>query len=433
MTSRQRPQITQNQRLRLNAGLAASLEVLELDASGLALYLTEQAARNPQLTVAPADLPPAEWTPRWRAVFAPLSPGEDDKSPPEMASPAPSLSAHVVTAIDRIFSSPRDRRIALGLAMALEPTGWLGRPVDALAEDMGATVSETEAVLRRLQQIEPAGLFARNLSECLALQARDAGQLDTAMGMVLAHLDLLARGETARLARLAGVDEEVIALRIRRIRGFDPKPGARFDPGAAPVREPDLVARRGSAGWEVALNRGALPTLRVISPPRGIPRTPDLRDRLAEARRLNRLVEARGQTLLRIAREVMARQSAALDKGRAALQPLTQGQVAAALGLHDSTVSRAVAGTSIDTPRGTWWLRDLFSAGLGAGTTVVAGAALQARLAQLVALEDPRNPLSDRALAEALAEKGGAIPARRTVTKYRLTLGIPASSARRRR
>lgn len=433
--SPQRPQITQSQRLRLNAGLAASLRVLTLDASGLARYLAEQAAQNPQLRLVPADVPPGDWTPRWSALFAPLAQGggAGHDPTPEIAAPAPSLAAHVMGAIDRMFRGPRERRIALGLALALEPTGWLGRPLDEVADEAAASVAETEAVLRRLQEIEPAGLFARSLAECLSLQARDAGLLDTPMAMVLAHLDLLARGETARLARLAGVDEATIALCIRRIRSFDPKPGARFDAGGAPVREPDLLARRGPAGWEVALNRGALPALQVVVPPRGTPRPPDLRDRLADARRLRRLVEARGETLLRIAREILARQSAALETGRADLQPLTQTEVAAAVGLHVSTISRAVAGTSIDTPRGTWWLRDLFSARLGPGPEGVSGAAVQARLARLVAAEDPRAPLSDRALAEALARPGVALPARRTVAKYRQALGIPPASARRRR
>lgn len=424
--------------MRLNAGMAAGLRMLELDAAGLARYLAEQAAQNPQLRVDPVDLPPEAWTPRWRGAFA--TPGAlrdalaDGAEATAQAAPAASLSAHVLGAVDRLFSQPRDRRIALVLAMALEPSGWLGRPLDVLAAEAGATPAETEAVLRRLQRIEPAGLFARNLAECLGLQARDAGVLDRVMGMVLAHLDLLARGDTAAIARRAGVDEAAVRACVRTIRGFDPKPGARFDPGAAPVREPDLVARRGpQGGWEVALNRGALPAVQVVAPPRGAPRPPDLRQRLAEARQLHRLVEARGQTLLRIAAEVLARQGAALERGRAALVPLTQGQVAQALGLHDSTVSRAVAGASIDTPRGTWWLRDLFSARLGAGGAEgAAGAAAQARLAAIVAAEDPRAPLSDRALAEALAAPGLAAPARRTVAKYRRLLGIPAAAARRR-
>lgn len=432
MSTRPRPQIAPRQRLSLRPGLTSSLRVLSHDAFGLSRYLAEQAAQNPLLKLEAPDPPVSEWLPRWSMLFAPAA--AERAEPESLAAAGPSLAAHVSDALNRMGLTSRERRIALVLILALEPTGWLGQPIDSLAEEAEATVSEAEAVLRRLQtRIEPAGLFARTLAECLTLQAREAGQLDTVMAMVLAHLDVLARGDIAALARLAGTDPGAIRARVGQIRGYDPKPGLRFDPVNASVREPDLIARRGPQGWEVSLNRGALPSLRIEVPKGSVAaRTAETRAHLAEARLLRRMVEARGRTLLAVGREVLTRQAAALEQGRTALVPLTRTEIAAAMGLHDSTISRAVAGTSVDTPRGTWWLADLFAARLGEGADAVSSGALRARLAQLVAAENPAAPLSDRALAEALGQASGTVPARRTIAKYRDMLQIPPARLRRR-
>jgi RNA polymerase sigma-54 factor len=241
------------------------------------------------------------------------------------------------------------------------------------------------------------------------------------MAAVLDRLDLVARGDIDRLAREAAVDPATIRARIGILRGYDPKPGARFDPIAAPVREPDLIAETGPNGWTVSLNRSALPTI-TVAEGRGKGR--------AEARALQRMVEGRNSTLLAVGQEVLARQVAALDHGIGALVPMTMAEVAEALRLHESTVSRVVAGTAVDTPRGTWWLRALFTQAPRDGGP--AAGALRDRLARLVAAEDPAHPLSDEALAQALAE-GGAPIARRTVAKYRAMLNLPPAHRRRQR
>jgi RNA polymerase sigma-54 factor len=304
----------------------------------------------------------------------------------------------------------------------LEPSGWLGRPLSAIAGQVGVGLAEAESVLLKLQlRAEPTGLFARNLAECLRLQAEDAGELDPAMAVVLDRLDLVAQGQIDRLAREAGVDAATIRARIGTLRGYDPKPGAGFEPVAAPVREPDLIAEKHEGGWVVRLNRSALPTL-TVAEGRGKGR--------AEARALVRMVEGRNMTLLAVGQEVLARQVAALDHGIGALVPMTMAEVAEALRLHESTVSRVVAGTAVDTPRGTWWLRALFTQSVREGGP--AAGALRERLARLVAAEDPARALSDEALAEALAEGGGPI-ARRTVAKYRAMLGLPPAHRRRQR
>jgi RNA polymerase sigma-54 factor len=415
MNARQRLNVTTTQRMALNTQLVAAIQTLRSDALGLTRYLEEAAAANPALVLQPPSQQPYEWLPRWEQAFDGHAPHDT------LASTAPSLMAHVMAHIDARMTTPADHAIALALAEALEPSGWLGRPLAAIAADARCTPDDAQRVLHLLQKIEPRGLFARSLAECLRLQAEEADVADQAMLVILDHLDLLAQADFARLARLAKVTEADVMARLRVIRSFDPKPGAGFAPGAAPVREPDLVATHHANGWQIALNRSALPSLALAADRKTGQR--------AQARALIALVKARNETLLRVGQEVMLRQWRALEEGLCALAPLRMAEVAEALGLHESTISRVVAGTAIDTPRGTWWLRHLFSRDLGEGTSAVA---MRLRLSALVSAEDPSQPLSDAALAEALS-LDGAVVARRTVAKYRSILRIPPAHQRRTR
>lgn len=420
MTSRPRILVTQTQRLRLTPGLKASIRILASDALGLARYLEEQALANPHLVLTRPER--QDWLPRWTSVLRPPLP--TDRAEP--ASPGASLISHVFALIASLRLAPRDAVIAEALAEAIAPTGWLDRPLAEIASRAKAPEADVAAVLGHLQRAaDPPGLFARNLAECLRLQATDAGELDAAMIAVLGRLDLVAGGDVARIARDTGLDPTDIRLRIDRLRGYDPKPGAGFDPGAAPVREPDLVATRADAGWVVALNRSALPSLALVETAE--PGNPEDR---AAARALIRMVEGRGVTLLAVGQEILMRQIAALDAGLGALVPMTMAEVAEVVGLHVSTVSRVVAGTAVDMPRGTWWLRALFTQAAQEGGP--AAGALRDRLARLIAAEDPARPLSDAALAAALSEVGAPL-ARRTVAKYRAALNLPPAGRRRRR
>ncbi|WP_395540913.1 RNA polymerase sigma-54 factor [Neotabrizicola sp. sgz301269] len=422
MKSRPRITIAQTQRLSLNTALATSIRVLRADAAGLTQFLEEQAAENPTLVLGAA--PPPDWLPRWgQALRALRGGGAQDLDPDEIviAGAAPSLAAHVGHAIAALRLPPRAQRIADQLALALEPSGWLGLPLARIAAETGASDEEIEAVLLRLQELEPTGIFARDLAECLRLQAAEAGHLDTIMAGVLERLPLVAQGALGRLSRDLGCTADEVAQCIRRLRGYDPKPGARFQGGAAPIAVPDLVATRGGEGWQVALNRSALPTV-TLAGPKGPER--------AAAAALIRMIEGRNATLLAVAREVLRRQEAVLEAGIGAVVPMTMADVAEALGLHQSTVSRVVAGAAVDTPGGTFWLRALFSPAVRQDGP--AGAALRDALARMVAAEDPTQPLSDADLAQALAGAGAPL-ARRTVAKYRGILGIAPAHARRRR
>lgn len=420
MSGRNRITIAQSQRLSLNTRLLSSIRVLGSDAEGLSRFLEEAAAENPHLLL--EEAPAGDWLPRWSGPLRQLREGAAPGVEEVAGAAGPSLQAHVAGLLAGLQLSGAEARLAEGLALALEPSGWLGRPLEALAAEAGLTLAQAEALLARVQATaDPAGLFARDLAECLSLQAGDEGWLDPLAEGVLARLPLVAAGAVDRIARDLRAGEDAVRAVIRRIRGLDPKPGARFAACAAPLRAPDLIAVRGAEGWEVRLNGPALPALRLAGG-KGPGR--------AAAQALIRMVEGRNATLLRVAREILSRQVAALEAGIGALQPMTMAEVADATGLNQSTVSRAVAGTAVDTPRGTWWLRQLFSQSVGGEGP--SAAALREALARMVAAEDPAHPLSDAALAAALAGTGAAV-ARRTVAKYREMLGIPPAHARQKR
>lgn len=414
MKSRNRISVHQTQRMTLTTGLATSIRILHADAAGLSRYLEEQAAENPQIVLTRPQV--QEWLPRWKSAFT------SDADRPEQEAAGPSLVSHVLAMIEGLRLDPGEARIALALAEALEPTGWIGRSLPAIAGQLGIAAPAVESVLRRLQaRAEPTGLFARNLAECLRLQAEEAGELDGPMTALLNRLDLLARGEIDRIAREAGLELQDLRQAFSRLRSYDPKPGAGFEASAAPIREPDLIAEKGAAGWIVSLNRSALPSVSVAE---------GRAKGRAEARGLIKMIEGRNATLLSVGQDVLNRQTAALEAGLGALVPMTMAEVATAVGVHESTISRVVAGTAVDTPRGTWWLRALFTQAAREGG--LAAGALRDRLARLVAEENPDHPLSDEALAAAL-EEGGAPIARRTVAKYRAMLNLPPAHRRRRR
>ncbi|MCF8512263.1 MAG: RNA polymerase factor sigma-54 [Rhodobacteraceae bacterium] len=432
--------IAQQQRLALNTSLHAAIRLLRSDTAGLTRYLEEQTAENPHLRLIPPEAASlGDWLPRWSGVLAFGSRGAAGPQA-EAAAASPSLVAHVMQCVQSMDLPPSAQPIALTLVESLEPSGWLGRSTAAIAKDLSCGEEAVLAVLKRLQTIDPPGLFARNLAECLMLQLADSGQLDREMKLILAHLDLLAAGEISRLAALCGCGQEAITQRFRLIRSLNPKPGTDFSlPNPAHAREPDLLAHQLKDGrWQVALNRSALPSLEVFEGPEKAKADAQA---ISKARALNHMLAARNSTVLRVGREIVARQVAALVQGPGALRPMTMADLAEALDLHVSTISRVVAGASMDSPYGTWWLRRMFSAAHNAEdsgqsstspTYTVAAAALRHRLTRIIAAEPPGFPLSDAALAERLAQETGVSLARRTVAQYREAEGIPPAHRRRR-
>ena len=337
----------------------------------------------------------------------------------------------------------RLREIALHLVEALEPSGWLGQPLDQIARDAGAKPDEAAAVLTALQRMEPAGLFARDLRECLWLQAEDRGEDCPAMAAVLDHLALAACGDLPALARACGIAEGEAARCLASIRGMNPKPGAGFSHDPTLARAPDLIVAREGGAWRVALNRSALPAIRVSGPGGGpggapgggpgrrVPLDPGLGEALRAATWLQRAVQQRNRTTLAVAAELVRRQTGFLENGASALSPLRQRDLALAVGMHESTVSRVVAGLTIATPHGVFAVKALFPHASGADGTGPSAAALRHRIAALVRTEDPARPLSDGEIGARLAAEGVAV-ARRTVTKHREALGLPPAPDRRR-
>ncbi|PQO24136.1 RNA polymerase sigma-54 factor [Rhodobacteraceae bacterium WD3A24] len=433
MSTQYAVQMQQIRALAMTTGLRQAIGLLQYDNLALSRLIAREAARNPavRLQTATARPPP----PRPAGMPPDPRPGAGADWTGRLAAPAEGLEAHVEREIGLAFRDGRAREIALTFASALEPSGWLGAGVGEVAAAAGCTVAEAKAVLDRLQAIEPAGLFARSLAECLRLQAADRGLLTPVMEIVLDDLDAVARGAHSALARRAGCDEADIGAALRDLRQCDPKPGAAFDAGPAPVHPPDLVVTpHGIAGWKVDHNHATLPHLIVLDP--GADAFADAearREALTSARWLERAVARRNATTLRVAGEVVERQSAYLRDGPARLAPLCFADVAAAVGVHESTVSRVTAGLRMETPRGGVALRDLFSPALpGHGGAPVSTTAVRHRIAEMIAAEVPERPLSDAAIAGHLRERGIGI-ARRTVAKYREMLGLPGSAARRTR
>ena len=326
---------------------------------------------------------------------------------------------------------------------ALEPSGWLGASLADIADRSGVAEAEVAHMLRRLQTLEPAGIFARTLAECLRLQAAEQGLLTPLFDRVLCNLPLLANADLAGLARVCGCDLADLRPILRDLRSLDPKPGTRFDAEPEPVRPPDLLVTAASGGgWQVELNRSTLPAVvirddearRLSDVPTQLrPETGGyVTERLSVARWLARAVDHRNRTVLKIGEEIVRRQGAFFDHGREHLQPMILKEIAEKAGVHESTVSRVTTGILIATPHGTFPLKHFFTAALPSrDATAGSAGAVRHRIERLIRAEPAGRPLSDDQLVT-LMEAEGVSVARRTVAKYRDQLNIPPTSVRRR-
>ena len=352
-----------------------------------------------------------------------------------------SLYAHACAEAERIFADPTDRMIALALIDALEPSGWLGQSVDEIAAFSMVELERVLAVLAELQQIEPAGLFARDLSDCLRLQARDRDLLTPDFGLLLDNLAMLGAGNVKGLTRLCKVTPERMAEMLRLLRSLDPKPGARFAGKAEPILPPDLIVRRVSDGWSLELNRSTLPAVKVradyakkmVAGKKDETLRSFVSERVSEARWLDRAIAQRNETSLKIGAEILRQQMGFFEKGPIALKPMVLRDIAEAIGMHESTVSRVTNSLMIATPRGTYRLKVFFSSSItnDADSDGEAASAIKFKLRKMIAAEAPSQPLSDDAIVQILAKDGIRL-ARRTVAKYREMEGIASSFQRKR-
>ncbi len=426
----------QRQLLALTPRLQQSVKLLQMTNMELSDYVVQQVEGNPFLQ-REAARPLA----RGGSGGGGQRGGEALSDWSERLSEKPDLYRHLTEQIRLTFSLAAERAIAFHLLAQIDERGLLATGVEEAASQLGAAPSEVASVLERLQGLDPVGIFARDVAECLALQLREQGKLDRPMEILLANLPLLAKRDYPALQRLCGLDAAALQERVGRLKGLNPRPAAEFERGDPQILAPDiLVTRLPDEGWRIEINPSTLPRILIdreyySDMRRGAKRKKDkeyLSERLQHARWLTRALDQRATTLLRVAEEVFRHQEDFLEGGMERLKPLTLREVAESLSLHESTVSRAVAHKTVETPRGLTELRLFFSARLSAEDEDVSAAAVKAMIRRKIAEETaPGEVLSDAALAESFAEEGIEV-ARRTVAKYREALHLPSSAVRKR-
>lgn len=366
--------------------------------------------------------------------------GDEEWGRDVAASPR-SLRDEIAQQIRLAFGERTDRLIAGQMLALLEPSGRLSVPNAAIAAALGCETERIAAVRARMMRFEPVGMFAASLKECLAAQLAERDRLDPAMAALLDNLDMLARRDLRGLQALCGVDAEDLADMIAELRRLDPKPGADTDAADPATRVPDVLLKRDPGSqWVVELNPETLPRVlvnrgfhaRALVGARSREDRAFLSEHLAAATWLVKSLEQRANTIMKVSAEIVRRQDAFLRHGVAHLRPLILRDVAEAVEMHESTVSRVTAGKSIATPRGVFDLKYFFTTAI-AGTTGESHSAeaVRHRIRELVSAERADDILSDDALVAKLRTEGVDI-ARRTVAKYREALRIPSSVQRKR-
>ena len=383
----------------------------------------------------------------WAETSTPSGDGsraDDDDRPLEFTDErGRDLHQHLVWQLEISPLDPRQVWIGEAIIDALNDDGYLTQTTAEIAldlsNDLPVTEADVEQVLLLVQALDPAGVGARSLSECLILQLAqldaDTPGRDLAIAIARDHLQSVADKDLATLRRVLGADEDSLQVALSLVRSCHPRPGSTFEGAQPEYVVPDVFVRRTDQGWAVELNAGSVPRLKVNQGYAGlVSRSADyasLRAQLQEARWLIRSLEIRNETLLKVARSIVQRQAAFLERGDEAMHPMILRDVAEAVSMHESTISRVTTGKYMHTPRGIFEFRYFFSSHVsGADGEDVSSVVIRARIRKLIADEVPDKPLSDAQLAAILANEGVKV-ARRTVAKYREALGLAASSERR--
>ena len=369
---------------------------------------------------------------------------DDDDRPLEFSDERErDLHQHLIWQLEISPLDPRQVWIGEAIIDALSDDGYLTETLADIAHSLGSdlpiTEEDVEHVLAFVQTFDPAGIGARSVSECICLQlAQLEGETpgrELALKIAQDHLQHVADRDVAALRRALAADEESLQEALALIRGCQPRPGSAFQVSQPEYIVPDVFVKRTEHGWAVEINPASVPRLKVNQSYAGVvARSADyasLRAQLQEARWLIRSLEIRNETLLKVARTIVQRQSAFLEKGEEAMEPMILRDVAEAVSMHESTISRVTTGKYMHTPRGIVEFRFFFSSHVaGADGADVSSVAIRARIRRLIADEDAGKPLSDAQLAETLSTEGIKV-ARRTVAKYRESLGLASSSERR--
>jgi RNA polymerase sigma-54 factor len=356
------------------------------------------------------------------------------------AATAIGLHEHLMQQAGAIFSG-RDLMIAGQIIGQIDEAGYLEADIRDVAFQLGIGAGQVEAVLHTIQSFDPSGIGARSLSECLAIQAREVDRYDPAMALLIDNLDILAKGALAQLRRLCGVDEEDLADMIRELRQYDPKPGLRFGGELAQAVAPDIFVRAKGDGWTLELNSATLPRILVnrsyyrelAGGPQDRNSKAWLADQLASANWLIKALDQRQRTILRVTEEIIRHQEGFFRHGVTHLKPLTLRQIGDAITMHESTVSRVTSNKYLWCDRGVFELKYFFRSGIAAtgGGEAVSAEAVKSHIRDLIGGETADSVLSDDALVEILKARGFDI-ARRTVAKYRESIGLGSSVQRRR-
>jgi RNA polymerase sigma-54 factor len=334
--------------------------------------------------------------------------------------------------------SGADGQIARAIAEMLDETGYLTVALEDVADASGASLDLVEQGLTIVQSLDPAGVGARSLSECLALQAKAADRYDPAMARLIDNLELLSKGRTADLKRICAVDESDLADMIAELRAYDPKPGCRFSANPAEDVTPDVFVRKTRSGYAVELNQATLPRLLVNrryyqelkSGPQDKASRAWLSECLQSANWLVKALDQRARTIVKVVSEIVKHQHGFFERGVAAMKPLTLREVAEAIEMHESTVSRVTSNKYLLSDRGLFELKYFF--GSGVASAQGDGAAAEAVKAGIREVVDAETEiLSDDSIAVLLKQRGFDV-ARRTVVKYREAMGIGSSIQRRR-
>jgi RNA polymerase sigma-54 factor len=400
---------------------------------------TSDAADGPEVEIADEA-----WEERAMSSAAPAWSGDEDREDDFSDRHGQTLQEQLVEQLELSHLSPVDLAIARVIADAVSDDGYLQDELAdiraSLLPEIDASPADLERVLAIVQALEPAGVAARSLSECLVLQLRQLDPAtparDLALRIAQEHLDLVANQHYALLRRHLRCTDVALEMALALVQSCHPRPGASVGEGHAEYVIPDVFVRRTERGWSVEVNPATVPRVRVNQGYASlIARSPDyglLRNQLQEARWLLRSLEIRSETLVKVARCIVQRQAGFFEHGEEAMVPLILKDVAAEVEMHESTISRVTTAKYMHTPRGVFEFRYFFSSHVDAADgTGTSSTAIRAKIRKLITQEDPECPLSDARLAEMLSGEGIPV-ARRTVAKYREAMQIAPSNERKR-
>ncbi len=445
-------QLRASQHLALTPQLQQSIRLLQLSTLELQAEIEQALQDNPLLEKAERTPEDVEWRERVRHQRLERQGSADhDVDDPLMAqaAPEPDLSAHLLAQARLLPLSERDQALLGCLISELDDDGYLSAPLEVLASELpaelGVELEELRVAKAVLQSLDPLGVGAADLAECLSLQLRtpDLQRVpELARAEVLAatrticrqHLDLLAARNFSALRRELACTDEILRAAQAAIRRLQPRPGAAFAHDVAPYVVADVIVRKVGKRWQARLNDEVVPQIQVNSLYANIvkgERGSNLSEYLREARWFVKNIQQRYDTIARVAHEIVLRQQGFFEHGAIAMRPLVLRDIAEVTGLHESTISRVTTQKYMLTPQGLFEFKYFFGSQLATQSGGAASStAVQTLLKQLVDAEDPRKPLSDAKLAAALGEQG-LVVARRTVAKYRDALQIPPASQRK--